>query len=335
MPVQGFEATVTPEEQARWETTKEFREQLAALQKPVLARWLWAVGKDWLGIAAVMAAAIAIDHVVAYIVAILLIGPLIHALGILGHDGMHRLACRNRKLNNALTQFFTFWPVHADINVYRAFHMGHHRHVNTPDDPELAYRSKGAPEWDLPRSRPSFLARYLKDLFGFGFTELYRVLLFVSGRSLSAWLGSILWAGIWVSIALLTGHLSILVMWYGAFFTSFVLCWRFRCWLEHIDADGTHRVHLTWWQGMLFAPHNVWYHYEHHKWASIPFYNLPAARKLDTSVSVISLAELYRFYAQAPPSKSGMLSARQQARWEQSHAPARANGNAKALLEEA
>ena len=86
---------------------------------------------------------------------------------------------------------------------------------------------------------------------------------------------------------------------------------------------------------MLFAPHNVWYHYEHHRWASIPFYNLPAARKLDTSVPVMTLTELYQFYAQAPPSKSGTLSARQQARWEQSRTTARANGNPKTLLEEA
>lgn len=311
MPAKQVQVTITPEEQAKWETTKEFRKQLAALQKPVLARWLLALARTLLVIAAIMFVAIKIDHIAAYIVAILLLGPLAHALAVLGHEGAHRLICRNRKLNDFLGQFFGYWPILGDMTAYKEFHLGHHKHLNTPIDPELQYRRKGAPEWDLPRSKRSFLVRYLKDLFGLGVMEVYRIYFFMGAQTRSAILGVLSWIGIWVSIVLLTGHLSILVMWYGALFTSFVMSFRFRCWLEHMDADDTHRVHLPPWVAWLGAPHNIWVHYEHHKWCSIPYYNLRKARELDTSVSVMSLGELYQFYTQAPPLKSGDLSERQ------------------------
>jgi fatty-acid desaturase len=64
-----------------------------------------------------------------------------HALGILAHDGAHRLICRSHFLNDFLANFLCEWPLMSNLGGYRAFHFEHHRKVGTPEDPELIYKN--------------------------------------------------------------------------------------------------------------------------------------------------------------------------------------------------
>ena len=69
-----------------------------------------------------------------------------HALGTLGHDGAHRLICRNRVLNDLLANILCTWPLMSNLSGYRAFHFEHYRKVGTPDDPELIHKNN---EWRI------------------------------------------------------------------------------------------------------------------------------------------------------------------------------------------
>jgi fatty acid desaturase len=79
---------------------------------------------------------------------------------------------------------------------------------------------------------------------------------------------------------------------------------RLRNWSEHVNAHLTHRVVGNWVWNYCVAPHNTLYHFEHHEWPSIPYYNLPQARSLDMEAAVISLRELFAIFGRLPATKA-------------------------------
>jgi hypothetical protein len=105
------------------------------------------------------------------------------------------------------------------------------------------------------------------------------------------------------------GYWPVIALWFGALATSYWAFFHLRMWIEHVGTDGTHRVYLSWWQRLLFAPHNTWYHYEHHRWPSVPCHLLPRARLLDQTVPIVTWSELLRHYRLAPPVASAQTQA--------------------------
>jgi len=279
--------------------------ELMSLSTPQLHRFLAGLAADWIPIVLAMVLARQINHWAAYAFAAVVIGTRQHAIGILGHDGAHRLASRRRWLNKAVTQLFCFWPIGADMNAYRHFHFPHHKFLNTPRDPEMAYRLLGAPEWDVPCDRRGLVVRFLKDMIGLGTFEAFRVLYSIRPTKLSELAGPVLTLAAAVAVTALTGTLWVLILWYAAFFTAFVAVWRLRCWIEHVGTDDTHRLHVGLVVAWILAPHNVYMHWEHHKWPAIPYWNLPRARARDSSVPVQSFWELLRYYGRCRPVTSG------------------------------
>src|SRR6185295_2065338 len=289
----NLEEVVPP--RAMREALSPSHRDLIALATPKLHRFLLGVASDWVPIVLAIVLAGMIDHWAVYVLAVIIIGTRQHGIGVLGHDGAHRLAGRRRWLNNAVTQIFCFWPISADMNAYRHFHFPHHKFLNTPRDPEMAYRLMGAPEWDVPRDRRGLGIRFLKDMLGLGTFEAFRVLYSIRPTTLAEVAGPVLTLAAAIVVTALTGTLWVLVLWYAAFFTSFVAVWRLRCWIEHVGTDDTHRLHVSPVVAWLLAPHNVYMHWEHHKWPAIPYWNLPRARAMDSSMPVQSFWELLRF----------------------------------------
>jgi fatty acid desaturase len=39
-------------------------------------------------------------------------------------------------------------------------------------------------------------------------------------------------------------------------------------------------------------PHNIWVHYEHHKYPGVPFYNLEKVRALETGPKIYNVPEM-------------------------------------------
>jgi fatty acid desaturase len=280
---------------------------LAELKRPSLARFVLAIASDWITMIAAFALARRIDHAAAYVVATWIIGTRQHAIGIMGHEGTHRLGSRTQWINDALTQGFCMWPLLSDMHTYAKFHLGHHRHLNMASDPEMKYRASGAPVWDLPRGRAKFALQLVADLMGLGALETLRTLRHTMPRTLRGAVGPAVLTIVFVATCVWTGQLWILAMWYGALFTGFTAVWRLRCWLEHMGSDDTHRVHVPFWAAWFFAPHGIWLHWEHHHFPGVPIHHLPTARALTLRAApVISLGDLLRLFEGCKPVRSGM-----------------------------
>jgi fatty acid desaturase len=284
---------------------EDLRAAVTALATPRAPRYLLAVAGEWLIIVLVMILARRLHHVAAYAAAIFLLGARQHGLAILGHDGAHRLGTRSRWLNDVVAQVFCFWPLGVDMHTYRGLHFAHHRHTNTARDPELAYRSLGPGEWDLPRSPRGVALRFAGDLVGLGAREVLRLMSWTRPPRLTRYLGVASLAAAALIVTASTGTLWALVLWYVALFTSFAAIYRLGRWLEHLGTDGTHRVRMPRWLSWLIAPHNVYHHWEHHEWPAIPSWNLPRARLLDTSEPLLGVGEVLQHFARSRPIKTG------------------------------
>lgn len=241
----------------------------------------------------------------------LLIGSRQHALGLLGHDATHRLAFHNRVVNDWVGDFFVAWPLFVDIKEgYRPWHFAHHKYLGTSSDPELSYR-----KLSRYQSKPTWLrivGYMFYDLAGLGIPEL---LLFMKAifpyRRPQRFLGPVsLWsfAGL---VTIYTNNGWILGLWAWSLLTGFWAVFRLRTWTEHVGVtysghENSHRFIAGKFARFLFCPHHTDHHYEHHRWAQIPYYNLPAARAAHLSVrEVLPLNSLFEigFYKKktSPP----------------------------------
>jgi fatty acid desaturase len=278
---------------------------LARLRTPSLPRWLAGVALDWSVIAAALAVAAWLRHPVVYVLAVYVVGNRQHALAIMGHDGAHGAACRPRWLNDWLTCLLCFWPLGLGLDGYRKHHFTHHRHTGTDVDPELEYKGWGAPRWDLPTRRERFARCLVLDLLGLCPRELALLRRTIPAHSPRDVLGPLLLWSAGLAVLLWAHALWIGLIWVAGLATAFWAMFRLRVWTEHMGTPGTHRIRVSWWQRMLFAPHNTWYHWEHHRWPSLPSGNLPAARELDGSEPVVPLCDLLVSYRKASEVPSG------------------------------
>jgi fatty acid desaturase len=126
----------------------------------------------------------------------------------------------------------------TDMFAYRAFHLRHHRHLNTPDDPEMELRKRGAPSWDVPRHPAYFVFRFLFDLLGGCAASNLRLIGYAFPKSHGTFLGMSATWGVAITALALTDNLWVLALWLITFATSLGTFLRFRIWLEHILVDA-------------------------------------------------------------------------------------------------
>lgn len=276
------------------------KNEIKDLLKPSLWRWGIRVVWNWLEITTLFVMCWYLDKWWAYALAIPLLGTRQHAISILGHDGAHYSACQNRFFNDCFTQLFTFWPLATGLDGYRKFHFMHHRATGEAYDPELIFKKLAKSEWELPMPRRRIVGFTILDMLGFAIIDIIRLNLMIKRISFRDVFGPlVLWTII--SIFLFKSHLLwALALWWFSMVSSFWASFRIRVWGEHVGVKDTHRIHMNLLQRFFFGPHNVWMHYEHHKWPSMPFYNLPRARKLIPTKPIIHFGELIMSYAYYP-----------------------------------
>ena len=253
----------------------------------ITARWLIALAIDYAMIA--LAFLLAYEwNWQAYPLSILLLGIAQHRIAILGHDGAHGLISNNKKLNYWLAQILCFWPLLTDIKSYREFHMEHHRHTgNESLDPELHLKQD---RYQIPKARKQLYGRFLLDCCGVSIAEFIEVGVYI-GRK-----GNPLWAASFPLLSCLlsfwAGHPEFFVLFMLSKPTTFWAVFRLRVYTEHVGVPGTHRIHLSLWQRLLFAPHNTWMHWEHHNYPQVAFWQLPALRDQRKDVPIINFEDL-------------------------------------------
>jgi fatty acid desaturase len=230
---------------------------------------------------------------------VFVIGTRQHSLAILGHESTHFLVARRRWLNDLVGNVVGFWPLFVTNEGYRRWHFQHHQTVGTGDDPERAV--KRGRLYTLPLKPWQFVLIFVGDLVGLGIPELARLVYTIRPPSWSYYLGpALLWTsfvlGAWWCHAL-----WIPGVWVLATLTAFWSVYRIRSWAEHTGiGDQTYRFRAGPLLEFLFFPNKSSHHFEHHRWPSIPCYNLEKTRPLEDKVPVMSVREMFRFFAGEP-----------------------------------
>lgn len=281
------------------------KKDLQELSKPTVWPWLIDALMDWAIIIAAMALVYFMPNILTFLVAVLLIGNRQHALIILGHDGAHFTLTRKRALNDFLTNFFSMWPVGITVSGYRLLHYRHHKHTGQSEDPELAHKRSRSPQWNLPVNLPTIIKYAVMDIFGCSIPDYYIIVTYSKPNYKTDYIPLALWHLAFVSALVLTGYWLGAILWYSSLLLTFMMFFRLRLWLEHQGTPGTHRLRLNFWQGALLAPHNSWYHWEHHHWPSVPYHRLPRLRELFKNIPVLTLKELLKNFKNAPSMTSG------------------------------
>jgi fatty acid desaturase len=279
--------------------------ELRTLSHRSLFPWLRDAVIDWVAIAAAIGLFQLWPNPITAIAAILIVGNRQHALAILGHDGTHYTISRNAAFNDFLTNLLCFWPLGLTVSGYRALHYAHHKHTGTQHDPELGHKRIRAPQWDLPNT-PSRILRYaLLDLIGYSLADYLIIVRFSKPARRREYAPLVLTHLVATSILIACGGWKVVALWYYCLPTSFMMSFRLRLWLEHQGTGNTQRLVLTRLQGAILAPHNAWHHWEHHKYPTIPYHRLPAARQRLDGPAVLTLPQLVNGFIHARPIASG------------------------------
>jgi len=244
-------------------------------------------------------------------VAALIIGARLHALAILAHDGTHRVAFRNRRLNEFLSEVGVGWTILVTVmHGYRPWHFDHHRELGTIEDPEISsYRSDKV--YETPSDFRRICRLFVTDMLGFGVGDLLKFHIAVLPKNLSHMAGPVaLWIG-FLGVCLWTNSLWVFALWSWSIVSGFWAVFRIRTWSEHVGAEGhdhskSHRFSAGPIARFFFFPHNTYCHFEHHIWSQVPYYNLPLARALYDEEPIIPVTQLFlNFHEKLDPLEHG------------------------------
>jgi fatty acid desaturase len=232
-------------------------------------------------------------NVITFLVALVIIGSRQFALAVLAHDAAHNLLFANNKVNDWAGQWFCAYPIFQDNRVYRPYHLKHHRHTETDDDPDLVLSSP------FPITKRSFIRKVFRDLTGItgvkrywgSLSSIFRTKgdnVFNKISKTSNKLHGFLISNLIIFVLISTTmHWSLfLLLWWLPSFTYYSLIIRIRNISEHAvtpgnnDFDNTRTTKSTVLTRFLMVPHNVNYHLEHHLFTRCPWYNLPKAHSM-------------------------------------------------------
>ena len=237
-------------------------------------------------------------NAVTFLLAVLVIAGRQLGLAILMHEGAHGLIVNNTKHNNLLSQWICAFPVWSDTYGYRHYHLAHHRHTQTADDPDLSLSKP------FPVNKLSFIRKVLRDIFGItGFVQRYELIFKTlltndtkkdDGKKISGFQSKNTLFGILISNIIIFIFFSAVGQWwyYFAFWllpllTFFQLFLRIRNIAEHAgvkencnDFNNARTTYANILERTFVAPYYVNYHLEHHLLMFVPCYKLKEAHKL-------------------------------------------------------
>jgi fatty acid desaturase len=252
------------------------------------------------------------------LVCVIVIGTRQHALFVIAHDAAHYLLYEQRWLND-LAGRACATVQGLSMCTYRVIHRLHHNNLYGELDPDTALHG------GYPRGKAYLVKKLLKDLSGLTAWKTYAY--FLGGapalntatnvalrplddtseklrneakrdRNLvivfhAVLLAAFAWSGYLVEY---------LVLWVLPLVTVVQAILRLRAIAEHgattdfsspLTAARTN-IGPPWLEWLIF-PHQVNYHIEHHLYASVPHYNLPALHREMAALGVLEGAELVPF----------------------------------------
>ncbi len=262
----------------------------------------------WVVIGAAMAVGVVWPLTIPLIV--MVIGNRQLGLFILMHDAAHGLLHANRLVNDRLARWFCGY----ELNIYRPYHLQHHRFVQQTGDPDLVLSSP------FPVTRDSLRRKVIRDLTGQTFIkQRFGGLI---GKLKARQPGESAWALVAAELKqqrafYITNGAGLLAFSAAGLWWAWVLMWllpmatwlplvsRLRNIAEHalIEQNGTdplrhaRTTHANLLERLFIAPYWVNYHCEHHMFTQIPCWNLARAHRLLAAQGVTAGMELQPGYA--------------------------------------
>ncbi|MCF8465374.1 MAG: fatty acid desaturase family protein [Flavobacteriales bacterium] len=260
------------------------------------------IADTWFWIAVAFALSALWTNPITIFISLWILGGKQLACSIIMHDTSHYALFKTKRANEIVGNWFGGFPVMFDVERYRPYHLSHHAHTGKENDPDINL-TKG-----YPSGTRSFIRKIARDLLGltglkilFALVmiqsglwkfnlggkvdkvsikerkEYYHVIIFFKNMAGPIVSNLTIWSILW-----LTGNGWLYFLWIGAYFTTYQLCLRIRSIAEHSVVPDSTNNHLNtrttyanFLEQMLFAPHYVNYHSEHHLLMTVPSYNLP------------------------------------------------------------
>ena len=251
---------------------------------------------------------------------VLLIGTRQHALFVMAHDAAHYLLFDSRRLNDLVGRACAMLQG-LSMCTYRVIHRLHHNNLYGELDPDTALHG------GYPRGRWYLVQKLLKDLSGLTAWKTYAYFLGgapalntatnVALRPLDDTSEKLRREAKSDRNAVVVFHAAMMLLFYwNGFLFQYLLLWilplatvvqallRLRAISEHgattdfsspLTAARTN-LGPAWLEWLLF-PHHVNYHIEHHLYASVPHYHLPALHREMQERGVLEGAEVLGFRA--------------------------------------
>jgi fatty acid desaturase len=231
-----------------------------------------------------------------FLLAVMVIGTRQLGLAILMHDAAHGLLFADRRLNEWVGTWLCAAPVFTSLQLYRPYHLTHHRHTQQAEDPDLGL---SAP---FPITRKSLWRKVGRDLTGRTAFQrrLEQFRRGLAKESKAFTVNSVLLVGLAVAGY---GWLYPL-LWLLPLATWYQLVSRIRNIAEHAvvpDNDDPLRNTRTTLANLIerlfVAPYWVNYHLEHHLFMFVPCWRLPAAHRALVEAGLRERMEVQPGYA--------------------------------------
>lgn len=268
-----------------------------------------AIAFDWAVIAAAIWIGTRYANPFVYLATITVIAGRMHALAILVHDFAHYRFIASKQGSDWFGDLVLAWPLLITVGTYRQNHLAHHRYTNTDKDPDWVVKI-GTIKFTFPqdwRVAAINLVGYLVAISGIAdlimaFKRL-RAYQQPSRGYVAARFGFYALA---LGVLIATGTWPTFVMfWLVPYITLFFLALYVRSVAEHFgsmeyedELTDSRTVLPYWWERILFAPHNVNHHLEHHLYPSVPYFNLGELhRELMKSPDFAARAHITRGYS--------------------------------------
>lgn len=229
------------------------------------------------------------------------------ACAIIMHDTSHYSQFKSKKANEIVGNIFGGFPIFLDVLKYRPYHLSHHSHTGQDNDPDIDL-TKG-----YPAGTKSLMRKIFRDLVGLTGIKLFfglimiqsglwrfnlggridrvpknereglkHIFIFFRNMAGPIAVNALMWFALW-----LTGNGWLYILWVVAYATTYQFCLRIRSIAEHSvvpdrkdNLKNTRTTYANFIERMLFAPHNVNYHAEHHLLMTVPCYNLPKMHRM-------------------------------------------------------
>lgn len=278
----------------------------AIMQKSDL-KAAWEIVHTWLWIAFAFALSGLWPNPFTIIISLLILGGKQLACAIILHDCSHDSMFNSRAANRFVGNWFGAYPIFHDVDKYRPYHVQHHMHTGLDDDPDRPLTT------GYPTTLISMVRKFLRDFFGpTGIKGNFAVILMQMGVLKYALNGKAEWVSlkeksfaeivvtaaknlagpvaanlIMFAILFAVGAPWLYMLWLGALLTTNNFSLRVRSMAEHSMVDdrtnplkNTRTTYANFFERLLFAPHHVNYHAEHHLCMGAPSYNLPKMHRL-------------------------------------------------------